>query len=226
MQSADHRGVVIMHWMSVREYGHWLINNASGTNTACLYLSKIPNWLLSSSENKYWLYEHHQHQLLSPMMLHYHSTDWMVCATLFNLVDVSVACTSTPRLSVNQATACCCAVLIIAHSTVYELHSGPSLDTVWFVQALQWGRYNVRTRHLDQAGIDLKKNNISISNVCFNAIKGSRWNHLKARHLVQHSWSWFDLKLILILLACDVITWPNAEVKAVHRGWSMMWIRM
>ncbi len=58
-------------------------------------------------------------------------------ATLFNWVDVSVACTSTPRLSVNQATACCCAVLIIAHSTVYVLHAGISLDTVYFVQALQ-----------------------------------------------------------------------------------------
>ncbi len=52
---------------------------------------------------------------------------------LFNWVDVSVACTSTPRLSVNQATACCCAVLIIAHSTVYVLHGDISLDTVCVV---------------------------------------------------------------------------------------------
>ena len=46
-----------------------------------------------------------------------------------------LTCTSTPRLSVSQATACCCAVLIIAHSTVYVLHGGISLDTVCFVQA-------------------------------------------------------------------------------------------
>ncbi len=32
MQSAYHRGVVMMHLMSVCEYGHWLINNASVTN--------------------------------------------------------------------------------------------------------------------------------------------------------------------------------------------------
>jgi hypothetical protein len=40
---------------------------------------------------------------------------------------------------VNQATACCCAVLIIAHSTVFALHAGMniSLDTVCFEQALQ-----------------------------------------------------------------------------------------
>ncbi len=50
----------------------------------------------------------------------------MVYATLFNWVDVSVACTSTPRLSVNQATACCCAVLIIAHNSVYVLRGGVS----------------------------------------------------------------------------------------------------
>jgi hypothetical protein len=38
---------------------------------------------------------------------------------------------------VNQATACCCAVLIIVHSTVYVVHAGISLDTVCFVQVLQ-----------------------------------------------------------------------------------------
>ena len=32
MQSVDHRGVVMMQVMSVCEYGHWLINNASVTN--------------------------------------------------------------------------------------------------------------------------------------------------------------------------------------------------
>jgi hypothetical protein len=58
----------------------------------------------------------------------------MVCDTLFNWVDVSVACTSTPRLSVvNKATACCFAVLIIAHSTVFVLHGDISLDTVCVV---------------------------------------------------------------------------------------------
>ncbi len=36
MQSADHRGVVMMHVMSVFEYGHWLINNVSVTNTICM----------------------------------------------------------------------------------------------------------------------------------------------------------------------------------------------
>ncbi len=28
IHSADHCGVVMMHLMSVSEYGHWLINNA------------------------------------------------------------------------------------------------------------------------------------------------------------------------------------------------------
>ncbi len=47
MQSADHRGGVTMHVMSVCEYGHWFINNASVTNTICiLYLSKIPNAIM------------------------------------------------------------------------------------------------------------------------------------------------------------------------------------
>ncbi len=32
-QSVDHRGVVMMHVMSVCGYEHWLINNASVTNT-------------------------------------------------------------------------------------------------------------------------------------------------------------------------------------------------
>ncbi len=38
MQSADHRGVVMMHAMPVCEYGHWLINNASVTNMVCMLL--------------------------------------------------------------------------------------------------------------------------------------------------------------------------------------------
>ncbi len=97
-------------------------------------------------------------------------------------MDVSVACTSTPRLSVNQATACCCAVLIIAHSTVYVLHDGLSLDTVCFVQALLGGRYNARTRHTDQAGIGLNKN--ITSNSCFNAINGYESNYAKVLFLV------------------------------------------
>ncbi len=36
MQSADHRGVVMMHLMSVYEYGHWLINSTSVTHTISL----------------------------------------------------------------------------------------------------------------------------------------------------------------------------------------------
>ncbi len=124
----------------------------------------------------------------------------MVCATLFNWVDVSVACTSTPRLSVNQATACCCAVLIIAHSTVNVLHGGVYLDTVCCLQALQWGRYNVRTRHSDQAGLDLKKN--IFSNVCCS--------HTKARCLV-----WLAMLLLSDFLEfrCDYRT--QGDVKAV-----------
>ncbi len=158
---------------------------------ACFSVSKIPNALVSNLENKYWLCYHHHNKLLFPMRFNHCSTDWMVCAMLFNCMDVSVACTSTPRLSVNQATACCCAVLIIAHSTVYVLNGGISLDTCCFVQALQWGRYNVRTRHEDQAGIGLKKNIIRI--VCFNAVKKYDCNHAMAQCMVQLMWSRFDL---------------------------------
>ncbi len=142
----------------------------------------------------------------------------MVCATLFNWVDVSVACTSTPRLSVNQATACCCAVLIIAHNTVYVLHAGISLDTVCFVQARQWGRYNIQTRHKDQAGIDLKKN--ITSKACFNAVKYPIAIMPKLDALYDSLCTYFRISLNY-----DMIQ-PKRRRRQLHRGWSMMWIRM